>query len=73
MKNANKRYYTVVCRLAAICLALAMTFPVIAYATEPAEVPQEIAQTFKENPQLSVQSAKTKLKLNKSSGVQLFL
>ena len=63
----KKRHCTVMYRLAAIYLALAMTFPVIAYAVEPAEVSHETAKNFKENPQLSVQSAKTKLKLNKSS------
>lgn len=67
----KKRYCSVVYRLAAICLALAMTFPVIAYATEPTVVSRETVQNFKENPQLSVQSAKTKLKLNKSSATIL--
>lgn len=52
-------------RLVAFCLALVMAFPVIAYAKEPTEVPRGTVQNFKENPQLSVQSAKTKLKLNR--------
>ena len=63
----KKRYCTVVRHLIAICLAMAMAFPSIAYAVEPAEVSNETEQNFKENTQLSVQSAKTKLKLNKSS------
>ena len=63
----KKRYCTVVYRLAAICLALTMAFPSIAYAVEPAAVLQEETQDFRENPLMSVQSAKTKLKLNKSS------
>ena len=63
----NKRSSTVVYRLAAICLAMVMAFPSITYAAEPAELSRETAQSFKENPQLSVQSARTKLKLNKSS------
>lgn len=71
MKNAKERYCTTVYRLAAICLALAMTFPVIAYAAEPTVVPQGTGQSLREIPQLSVQSAKTKLKLNKSSATIL--
>lgn len=67
----KERYCPVVYRLAAIFLALAMTFPVIANATESTEVSRGTAQIFKENPQLSVQSVKTKLKLNKTSATIL--
>ena len=63
----KKRYCPVVYRLAAFCLALAMTFPSITYAMEPGAVFREEARDFREKPQLSVQSAKSKLKLNKSS------
>ena len=61
------RYGAAFGRLLAFCLALVMAFPSIAYAMEPGAVLQERAQDLREKPQLSVQSAKTKLKLNRSS------
>lgn len=63
----KKRSCAMVYRLAAICLTLSMSFPVIAYAMGPEAVFQEMRSVIQENPQLSVQTAKTTLKLNKLS------
>ena len=65
--NLRKAMKAMSKRLAAICLALAMSLPVIAHATEPTAAFRETAQDFRENPHLTVRAVKTKLKLNRTS------